>query len=108
MPITWASFQCCHIDIADKNLSNMEIRSKGLFWWFVQKIMCRNHFLSISRFLYFGDNDETYNDRLGKFKCLVDHLTDTIRDIYVSEDRHLCYGGLPYISPIYKKLTAQV
>lgn len=56
---------------------------------FVQRTMRRDNFLAILRFLHFGDNDETYNKSLGKVKYLVDHLNNTIKDIYIPEDRYL-------------------
>ena len=52
--------------------------------------MRRDNFLAILGFLHFGDNDETYDDKsLGKVKYLVDHLNNTIKDIYIPEDRYL-------------------
>ena len=54
---------------------------------FVQKTVRSNRFLAIFRLLHFGDNDETYNKRLGKGKYLVDHLNNKIKDIYIPEDR---------------------
>lgn len=63
--------------------------------------MCRDRFQAILWSFYFGDNDETYNNKLGKIKYLVDYLNDTMKDVYVPEDRSslnkslmLCSGRL--------------
>ena len=47
--------------------------------------MRRDQFLAILRFLH--DNDETYNNRLGKLKYLVDYLNNTWKNIYAPEAR---------------------
>ena len=50
---------------------------------FALKTMCRDRFLAILWYFHFGDNDETYNNRLGKVTYLVDYLNNTMEDIYV-------------------------
>ena len=52
---------------------------------FVQKTMLRDLFLAILQFLHFGDNNETYNNRLGKVKYFIDHLNNTMKDMYAPE-----------------------
>lgn len=67
--------------------------------------MCRDRFQAILWSFYFGDNDETYNNKLGKIKYLVDYLNDTMKDVYIPEDRSslnkslmLCSGRLIFFS----------
>ena len=47
--------------------------------------MLRDLFLAILQFLHFGDNNETYNNRSGKVKYFIDHLNNTMKDMYVPE-----------------------
>lgn len=72
--------------------------------------MCRDRFQAILWSFYFGDNDETYNNKLGKIKYLVDYLNDTMKDVYVPEDRSslnkslmLCSGRLIFFQYIKNK-----
>lgn len=47
--------------------------------------MLRDLFPAILQFLHFDDNNETYNNRLGKIKYIIDHLNNTMKDMYVPE-----------------------
>ena len=54
---------------------------------FVPKIMKRDRFCAIMRFMHFGNNEEIFNDRLGKVRFLISHLDNIMRLIYVPVDR---------------------
>ena len=52
---------------------------------FFSKIMSRNRFHLLLRFWSFSDNESIEKGRLSKVKLLLDHLNDTMREIYVPD-----------------------
>ena len=53
----------------------------------IPKVMTRDRFHGIMRFLHFGNNEEIFDDRLGKVRFLLNHLNDTMRLVYIPVDR---------------------
>ena len=47
--------------------------------------MSRNRFQLLLRFWHFSDNESIEKGRLSKVKLLLDHLNDTMREIYVPD-----------------------
>ena len=54
---------------------------------YIPKVMTRDRFHGIMRFLHFGNNEEIFDDRLSKVRFLLNHLNDTMRLIYIPVDR---------------------
>ena len=47
--------------------------------------MSRNRFQLLLRFWHFSDNESIEKGRLSKVKLILDHLNDTMREIYVPD-----------------------
>ena len=47
--------------------------------------MSRNNFQLLLRFCYFSDNEVIKKGCLSKVKLLLDHLNDTMKEIYVPD-----------------------
>ena len=76
---------------------------------YIPKVMTRDRFHGIMRFLHFGNNEEIFDDRLGKVRFLLNHLNETMRLIYIpvdclsSDESMMLWHGKINFQAVYQK-----